>query len=126
MVGLPLPGEADGLARSPRSAGVTVGRLPLLVPLRDFWRALPDPSTHAALSVAELEACLCGWLQGRGAPGMSSELAVAHFEHGTALVVLDGTDEMPPAHRALLLLGLADARPAWAKLGNRLLVTSRP
>jgi hypothetical protein len=41
-------------------------RLPILVPLRDFWRALPDPSKHTTLSVAELEACLCGWLHGEG------------------------------------------------------------
>jgi formylglycine-generating enzyme required for sulfatase activity len=57
---------------------------------------------------------------------MSSDLAVAHLEHGTTLTILDGLDEVPPAQRALLLASLADARDAWTKRGNRLLVTSRP
>jgi hypothetical protein len=59
----------------------------------------------------------------------------AHLQEGSLLLILDGVDEVPLTQgqegqvrypRAMLLSGLAAARPAWLERGNRLLVTSRP
>ena len=109
-----------------RFPSALVNRLPLLVYLREFWDRLPDPPAPAALSGEEFETLLAGWFAARDIPGLSAEIIAAHFEAGTALLVLDGLDEVPPARRTRLLGGLAEARDGWMKKGNRLLVTSRP
>lgn len=51
---------------------------------------------------------------------------------GRCLLILDGVDEVPETlagghlPRRNLVTGLADALPAWLRLGNRVLLTSRP
>jgi formylglycine-generating enzyme required for sulfatase activity len=99
------------------------GRLPLLVQLRAFWHRLPE---HGPVSGIDLEAVLITWLDERQSPGLSAEVMSAHFTQGTALLVLDGLDEVPAERRGLLLSALTDARQRWTEAGNRLLVTSRP
>jgi hypothetical protein len=101
------------------------GRLPLHVPLRDFWSVLPDPAKTATLSRRELEACLETWIDRSQPGGLTGGEARAHLSHGSALLMLDGVDEVPSAHRFLLLAGLANAMPDWTR-GNRVLLTSRP
>jgi hypothetical protein len=110
-------------------------RFPLLVRLRDFWPFLPaTPGLHA-LSRAELEAALGAWTRAKQHPDLDWENVRAHVERGSALLILDGVDEVPLSQgdgrqashpRALLLAGLAAAVPEWAKLRNRVLLTSRP
>jgi formylglycine-generating enzyme required for sulfatase activity len=100
-----------------------VGRLPLLVPLRAFWHRLPD---RPHLSGAECERALAAWLHEGKSPGLSADLVAAHLAQGTALLILDGVDEVPAERRASLIGALADRRQPWIGSGNRLLVTSRP
>lgn len=99
------------------------GRLPLVVPLRAFWQRLPQ---QAQMSGAECEAAIAAWLHERKAPGLSGEVVATHLAQGTALVILDGVDEVPADRRAALIGALADGRQHWTGKGNRLLVTSRP
>ena len=106
------------------------GRLPLLVPLRQMWQFLPDTA-----GTAQLLEGLAGWLKEIRPPGLDAKLLQAHLKKGTALLILDGVDEVPLsrprgaelwAPRRLLLSGLAEAIPHWERAKNRLLVTSRP
>ena len=98
-------------------------RLPVLVYLREFLHRLPEAG---AMSCRDLEAAVAAWLDEKNAPGMSAELLAAHIERGSALLVFDGIDEVPPARRVALLGALADACEAWTRQGNRVVVTSRP
>jgi formylglycine-generating enzyme required for sulfatase activity len=109
------------------------GRLPVLVPFREFWRNLPgarDPGgAPRSLTKKELEDCLTAWVDAKAPGGLTSELLRAHLRQGTALVIFDGADELPPALRPAIVSGLADAYRSWnddGKKQNRLLVTSRP
>ena len=110
-------------------------RLPVLIRLRDFWTALPDRPDCQELSGAEFEAALERWLAARQPGGLTWPLLQDHLEHGSALLLLDGVDEVPLVHgasvppcrpRAMLLHGLAAVAAAWRSAGNRVLVTSRP
>jgi hypothetical protein len=110
-------------------------RLQLLVRLREFWQYLPTKRNSRKLTQAELEASLDGWLRATRPGGLAWDDVAAHLAQGSALLVLDGVDEIPLAHggddqecwpRQLLLAGLAAAVPAWHQRGNRVLLTSRP
>ena len=101
------------------------GRLPLLVPLRDFWTSLPDPSKTASLSRVEVERVLGAWIDRTVPGGLAGEMGIAHLKAGSALLLFDGADEVPPAPRALLLAALSQAIREWTP-ANRVLVTSRP
>ena len=110
------------------------GRLPLLLRLREFWESLP-PGAGASLTVSDLEEAIGRWVDRKRPDGLDSRLFHAHLAHGSALLVLDGMDEVPvktqsstgPWHpRQQLLSALADACPIWGAAGNRLLLTSRP
>lgn len=110
------------------------GKLPVLVPLREFWAALPKKPAGSTLSARELSDTLGRWLRDRAAG--TGELSLAGFiEAGRTLVIFDGVDEVPTTDpgsssetnpRQLLLTGLDNAVTAWTPAGNRLLVTSRP
>jgi hypothetical protein len=109
-------------------------RLPVLVRLRDFWQHLP-PSGVRTVAVGSLEHALGLWLADQRYPGMDWACLKGHLEHGSALLMLDGVDEVPPVRstngdqwfpREMLLSGLAEATAHWTKAGNRVLVTSRP
>ena len=111
------------------------GRLPVLVRLRDFWRFLPRLTSGSDLSGSELEQTLVRWLASRQPQGLAAEELRAHLERGTALLILDGIDEVPVrvdgdraswAPRSLLVSGLKYGCPDWTKKGNRILLTSRP
>jgi hypothetical protein len=78
---------------------------------------------------------LSNWVDDQRYPGVDGALVLAHLAHGSALLMLDGVDEVPPVHqdgdrpwypREMLLTGLSEAVARWTKAGNRLLVTSRP
>ncbi|HSR67424.1 MAG TPA: hypothetical protein VLU25_05735 [Acidobacteriota bacterium] len=92
------------------------GRLPLLVPLRDFWGELP--SKKAELSRGELEAALQSWVASKKPDGLSWDDVEAHLKEGSAMMIFDGFDEVPPSDKRngrewspkeLLLSGLRDA-----------------
>ena len=110
------------------------GRLPLLVPLRDFWESLP-PRQGYELTMAQLHEALQQWLDKKQPGGLCWRQVAAQLEHGTALIVFDGVDEVPLVRtnddmtwhpRTLLLTGISDAIAHWSDAGNRVLVTSRP
>jgi formylglycine-generating enzyme required for sulfatase activity len=111
------------------------GRLPIRVRLRECWRALPARPGSRELSRREFERCFATWVASNNDVLDDAGQVLAHFAAGSAIVVLDGVDEVPLAHgegqerwfpRALLLSGLANAMTAWTAAGNRALVTSRP
>jgi predicted NACHT family NTPase len=110
-------------------------RLPVLVRLRDFWRFLPRLSSGSELSGLELEQAMVQWLASKQPKGLAAEEMCAHLEQGTALLILDGVDEVPVrvdgdgaswAPRSLLASGLKHGCPDWTKKGNRILLASRP
>jgi formylglycine-generating enzyme required for sulfatase activity len=110
------------------------GRLPLLVPLRDFHQGI-DGGGRRTGHRRELEATLAAWVDQSLADRLTGENLLAHLRAGTTFLLLDGLDEVPVSDtragaevypRDLLLTGLADALPIWLKAGNRVLLTSRP
>ena len=110
-------------------------RLPLLVLLRDFWESLPVKRGRSSLSRDELEKALADWLNRHKPPGLDWPTVKAHLDQGTALLIMDGVDEVPLRRGegkeawhplALLLSGLSAAIPTWTGKDNRVLVTSRP
>ncbi|MBX3515551.1 MAG: SUMF1/EgtB/PvdO family nonheme iron enzyme [Rhodospirillales bacterium] len=109
------------------------GRLPLLVPLRDFGTDMDCGRGGRTWHRGDLEDALATWA-GR-LEGLSAGTVKAHLKAGSAFVLLDGLDEVPVSDtregatvypRELLLSGLADALPDWLRAGNRILLTSRP
>jgi formylglycine-generating enzyme required for sulfatase activity len=110
-------------------------RLPVLVPLRDFWPALPlTPGSHH-LSPAALSAALGHWLADWAGGRLDAPTFAALLGAGRCLLILDGIDEVPVVHgdgdrrtcpRACLLGALAHGLDDWTRAGNRLLLTSRP
>ena len=108
------------------------GRLPLLVPLRDFGAQLDCRPGVRQWTRVELEAALRAWLDHGRPGGLDGATLQAHLRAGSTLVLLDGVDEVPRSGadgghpRALLLSGLADALPDWTAAGNRVLLSSRP
>ena len=110
------------------------GRLPVLVRLRDFWQMLPPAGVHSVLFGA-LRLALERWLTAQQYPGLDWPCLQAHLDQGTALLMLDGVDEVPPVRKAdfgewhprsVLIDSLAEAVARWTKTGNRVLLTSRP
>ena len=110
------------------------GRLPVLVRLRDFWVNLPAAGVRT-IELAGLERALEQWLADQKAPGMARGCLEAHLKNGSALLMLDGVDEVPFIRksnehewypREMLLGVLAAAVKQWTGVGNRVLVTSRP
>ncbi|HEY1432425.1 MAG TPA: SUMF1/EgtB/PvdO family nonheme iron enzyme [Stellaceae bacterium] len=112
------------------------GRLPLLVPLRDFHERIDSGRGRRTGNRRELEETLAAWVdQSPLADRLTGANLLAHLRAGTAFLLLDGLDEVPVFDtrdgaevypRDLLLTGLGDALPAWLKAGNRVLLTSRP
>jgi Uncharacterized conserved protein len=111
------------------------GRLPLLVPLREFSPKMKCGRGEQMWCRAELEYALGAWVDRALADRLTGENLLAHLSAGTAFLLLDGLDEVPISDtrdgatvfpRDLLLSGLADALPTWLKAGNRVLLTSRP
>jgi hypothetical protein len=110
-------------------------RLPVLVPLRDFWPALPlTPGGHH-LSPAALSAALGQWLAEWSGGRLDAATFTTLLGAGRCLLILDGIDEVPIVHgegerrtcpRACLLAALAHGLDDWMRAGNRLLLTSRP
>ena len=109
------------------------GRLPVLVRLRelgDYLIVKPTPS-----KLRTLEAVLKDWATATKLDGLSWADLKSHLYHGSLLLILDGVDEIPlssgdaasgPSPRELFLTAFSNAAPDWIKLGNRILITSRP
>ena len=128
----PIPASNDFAEPAPVDLR---GRLPLLVPLRELWRKMDCGRGGKEWRRSDLEQVLAAWIDASPPEGLSGELFRAHLAAGSAFLLLDGLDEVPPSDcreqltvypRALFLSGLADALPTWQRLGNRILLTSRP
>ncbi|MEI7701886.1 MAG: SUMF1/EgtB/PvdO family nonheme iron enzyme [Planctomycetia bacterium] len=111
------------------------GRLPLVVRLREFQASLPQQPGRKSLTRTELEQALKAWLQATKPGGLTWEAVSGRLQTGTLLLILDGVDELALSAgagthawspRESVVVGVANAVPEWTKLGNRLLVTSRP
>jgi hypothetical protein len=110
--------------------------LPVYVPLREFWRHIDCGRGRRDWSRTDLEQTLAAWLDKKLQPqGLDGAGLLAHIGAGSALLLLDGLDEVPISEpgdghsdypRALLLSGLQAALPVWKAAGNRILLTSRP
>ena len=112
-----------------------LGRLPLLVPLREFSATMDCGLGRRQWRRKALEAALAAWVDADPPAGLTGALVRAHLRAGSLLLLLDGLDEVPASEirggrtvfpRHLLLSGLADALLAWRKSGNRIVLTSRP
>ncbi len=111
-------------------------RLPVLIPLREFWSSLPLERGSRHLGHAALATALGEWLERwAGAGCIDCDTFTALLQAGLVLLILDGVDEVPLSDgieqtqtypRACLLSGLSEGREAWTSAGNRMLVTSRP
>lgn len=111
------------------------GRLPLLVPLREFATCMNCVQGGRQWQCPDLETSLAAWIDRSPPPGLNGSLFCAHLKAGNAFILFDGLDEVAISEeragsqvypRDLLLSGLADALPVWGSAGNRILVTSRP
>jgi formylglycine-generating enzyme required for sulfatase activity len=111
------------------------GRLPVLVPLREFRDYLPAQPGRRALSAEQFQTALQRWLDQTRPGGLTWSDVAPHLAHGSLLLMLDGIDELPPSEgdgaaawspREAWLAGLTAAATGWLKRGNRLLATSRP
>jgi hypothetical protein len=111
------------------------GRLPLLVPLRDFHDGIDGGRGRRTAHRRDLEETLAAWVDRSLADRLTGDNLLAHLRAGTAFLLLDGLDEVPVSDtraraevypRELLLTGLVEALPIWLKAGNRVLLTSRP
>ena len=109
------------------------GRLPVLVRLRELGDYLID--TPATSKPRTLDAVLKDWATATKLGGLSWADVKSHLHHGSLLLILDGVDEIPlssgddasgPSPRELFLTAFSNAAPEWIKLGNRILITSRP
>lgn len=111
------------------------GRLPVLICLRDFHLDMDCGRGRRFWHRGQLEQAMAAWAAGSSPEGLTGALLLAHLRAGSALLLLDGLDEVPVSDtrdgatvypRDLLLSGLAEALPTWLKAGNRVLLTSRP
>lgn len=109
-----------------------VGKLPVLCPLREL-AGLPDCLRgNGHWSRKELERALGCWIDTKGHGGLTGTYLLQELSAGRCLLILDGVDELPVASadgdrpRRNLLSGLEEAAKEWQRLGNRLLLTSRP
>lgn len=128
----PLPAPAEFVETVPANLH---GRLPLLVPLRDFHEEIDGGRGRHIGGRREMEKALAAWVDRVVGDRLTGENLVAHLKAGSAFLLLDGLDEVPVSDtrdgatvfpRDLLLSSLADALPNWIKAGNRILLTSRP
>jgi hypothetical protein len=111
------------------------GRLPVLVPLREFWHELPKRPGCELYSEFELKQALGQWIERTRPHGLERPVFEGHLQQGTVLLILDGVDEVPindgatphvsPIRRPLVA-ELGPACAAWTKSNNRVLITSRP
>jgi hypothetical protein len=112
------------------------GRLPVLVPLREFHESLPARVGCDAFSTHDLEQALIQWIGTKQPHGLTAAEFEAHLRRGRLLLILDGVDEVPlnrpisngktaPVQQALVA-GLASACEDWNQRGHRVLLTSRP
>ena len=111
------------------------GRLPLLVRLREFLDYLPKQAGRRTLSAGQFQTALQEWVDEMQPGGLAWNDVVPHLKAGSSLLILDGVDELPLTDgdgaaawspRECLLTGLTAAVAGWMKVGNRLLLTSRP
>ncbi|MCX7113560.1 MAG: DUF4062 domain-containing protein, partial [Proteobacteria bacterium] len=108
------------------------GRFPLLCRLREWAGHEDGLRGNGHWTRAELEHSLADWIDKAHPGGLTWEAFQEELQAGRALLILDGVDEVPESlpqghlPRRNLVTGLADALPAWLKLGNRVLLTSRP
>ena len=107
------------------------GKFPLLCRLRE-WSGHEDClGGNGNWTRAQIENALSCWLDTATPGNLTSAAWREELEQGNCLLIFDGVDEVPETHgahypRKNLLAGLADALPAWIKLGNRIILTSRP
>lgn len=111
-----------------------LGKLPLLVPLREFWPFLSHSPGQDEVSLQELETALQDWSQAK-LSRITPDHVMQFIRTGRAVLLFDGVDEVPESYgegiylyypRRMLVHGLAQAVRIWSKAGNKLLLTSRP
>lgn len=102
------------------------GRLPLLLKLRELTDYLPPKH---ALTPSDLQGAIDAWVVSKQPDGLTPALLQAHLTCGSALVILDGMDEVPVSQtdagltwhpRAQLIAVLGDVASRWSNAGNRL------
>ena len=96
------------------------GRLPLLVPLRDFATGMDCGRGKRIWHRTDLKKALVAWVDSSPPPGLTGTLLAKHLDAGSAFLLFDGLDEVPISQhvqgvttypRELLLSGLAERCP---------------
>ena len=110
------------------------GRLPVLIPFREFWPFLPTTPGQRCCNAKEFLQAMEKWAQNK--LEVIEWPTINHFiENEKAVLLFDGADEIPLAYgegkniyypRKMILSGLAEALTSFVKSGNRILLTSRP
>jgi formylglycine-generating enzyme required for sulfatase activity len=129
-----VPGHKIAVAEEfeEKLPGELRGRFPLLCHLREWAGHEDSLRGNGTWTRAELEQSLAAWMAKTQPGGLTWSAFQEELQAGRALLILDGVDEVPESllqghlPRRNLVTGLADALPAWLKLGNRVLLTSRP
>ena len=109
-------------------------KLPLLIPLREFWPFLPHYSGQREMSRKEFESALENWIA-KKLETIDWPTVERLLTDGRTVLLLDGVDEIPISYgeakqmyypREMMIIGLKSALPGWIKKGNHVLLTSRP
>ena len=123
--GPPIPGVSGPAEFVETLAPGLAQRLPLLLKLREFWEYLPL-RIGGGLSTSDVENAISRWIEAKRPDSLDGNLALAHLAHGSALLILDGMDEVPVTARTSegrwhprqsLLNTLAEACPSWILAG---------
>ncbi|MBN1466755.1 SUMF1/EgtB/PvdO family nonheme iron enzyme, partial [candidate division KSB1 bacterium] len=109
-------------------------KLPLLIPLREFWTTTPHRSGQREMGQREFIVALQGYVENR-LSGIDWRTMERFLNNGKVVLLLDGVDEIPISAgenkdtcypREMILSGLKSCIPEWIKMDNRVLLTSRP
>ena len=118
-----------------------IGRLPLLIPLREFADHLPIHPGDRSMTSDQFEQALKSWVSKKNDRGLDGDVVDSFLQANRLLLILDGVDEMPIKQekeggatfpRESFLAGLIAACQSWwddktkPDQKNRVLITSRP
>lgn len=111
-----------------------LGRLPVLIRLRDFWSFIGRRSDQGDWTQNELELAITRWLDMTRPFGLDSATFKMILAENNLILIFDGIDEVPEEYldneqilcpRHALITGLSDALGQWQACGHRILVTRR-
>ncbi len=126
-MGEPVGDEPEAYRETPPRN--LLGKLPLLVRLREFHGYVDCGKDGGRWSRTQLEDALAAWLDQKRPGGLGAEPFRRNLAAGNCLLLLDGMDEVPVSRerggeilypRKALISGLADALGYWKEQGKKI------